>query len=193
MDWDSFENGNVRNQLDKLALWESLPGCEFTGSPPAFFEEIIERYKARDYKRAVITQIEYTAGLPLMLDERTITISRFQRISSAHLEEVERRYSDIGFSTPLKNFQIEFLLKDDYMWNPPIYELSVSWTPDVLKSSMESYIDAEGFVLNLINEILPTASSTISQLENTYDILRFAGEISFEEFGLDSAEVVEGM
>ena len=177
MDWDSFENGNVRNKLEKHALLKVLPGHEYTGKVPDFIEEALNRYSTNKYSKTMVTEMEYIAGFPLMLNERVIKVSRFQMIPHQLVKSIETK---LNVENPnKKNFHIELILWDD-TWGTPIYELSISWTPDVSVSSKNDYLNSESDVLKWLDTILPTKNELSLPLRNTYDILHIAGEIGFE-------------
>jgi hypothetical protein len=179
MDWDSFENGNVRNKLIQNKLFDLVPGSEFTGETPDFLADILNKYSNKKYENVLITESDYIAGFPLMLEERQIIVSRYQMIADEKIQEIKDKL-DKTKKLNLKNYHIEFGLKDDSMWGTPIYELSIFWTPEILKSSKESYIDNEEDILKIFNHILPTNELESMQLKNTYDILHIAGLIGFE-------------
>ncbi|NJB83755.1 DUF4365 domain-containing protein [Wenyingzhuangia aestuarii] len=180
MDWDSFEKGNVRNKLIQNKLFDLIPGKEYKGKVPEFLSEVLNKYSDKDYKSVTITESEYIAGFPLKLEEREIFVSRFQMIPNESVQEIKEK---LNKSQPLnlKNYHIEFGLKDDSMWETPIYELLISWTPEIIKSSKESYIDNESKILEIFNNLMPTKEIDSLRLKNTYEILRFAGEIGFEK------------
>ncbi len=67
------------------------------------------------------------------------------------------------------------------MWQVPIYELVVSWSPNLLKSSKDDFLEIETDILNIMDDILPANQNDKVQLKNTSDILHIAGEIGFEE------------
>lgn len=179
MDWDSFENGNVRNKLIQNKLFDLVPGSEFTGETPDFLADILNKYSNKKYENVLITESDYIAGFPLMLEERQIIVSRYQMIADEKIQEIKDKL-DKTKKLNLKNYHIEFGLKDDSMWGTPIYELSIFWTPEILKSSKESYIDNEEDILKIFNHILPTNELESMELKNTYDILHIAGLIGFE-------------
>jgi hypothetical protein len=179
MDWDSFENGNVRNKLIQNKLFDLVPGSEFTGETPDFLADILNKYSNKKHEKVLITESDYIAGFPLMLEERQIIVSRYQMIADEKIQEIKDKL-DKTKKLNLKNYHIEFGLKDDSMWGTPIYELSIFWTPEILKSSKESYIDNEEDILKIFNHILPTNELESMQLKNTYDILHIAGLIGFE-------------
>lgn len=180
MDWDSFENGNVRNKLEKAGLLKTIPGNEYKGKTPEFIEDILNRYANKNYTKVLITEMEYVAGFPLMHDERGIQVSRFQMLNPEQIIEVETKLKNIK---PIKkqDFQLDFGLKDDSMWKTPIYELTISWTPELMNSSEEEFISIEKDILKIFNEVLPTSKIDSMQLKNTYEILHIAGEIEFEK------------
>ena len=180
MDWDSFEKGNVRNKLIQNKLFDSIPGKEYKGKVPEFLSEVLNKYSDKDYKSVTITESQYIAGFPLKLEEREIFVSRFQMIPNDSVKEIKEK---LNKSQPLnlKNYHIEFGLKDDSMWEIPIYELLISWTPEIIKSSKESYLDNESKILEIFDSLMPTKKIDSIQLKNTYEILRFAGEIGFEK------------
>lgn len=149
MDWDSFENGNVRNKLLQHNLLGEIPGSEYKGEVPAFLAEVLNRYSSKKYDKVSITEMEYISGFPLLLDNRQIHVSRFQMMTKDEVVNVEEKLKQIE---PLKvnDFQIEFGLKDNSMWEIPIYELLITWTPELHKSSRKSYKNIEKHLLNLI-------------------------------------------
>lgn len=179
MDWDSFESGNVKNKLIKNDLIELLPGEEYKKEIPEYISNALNVYSKRDYKNVMITEIEYISGFPLILSERMIQVSRFQMIHPSKIEDIEKRLKDI-IPLSIKDFNIEFGIKDDSMWKIPIYELIISWTPEIFESSKDSYIRYEKDILDIFNSILPTNRKDKMDLKDTYEILHIAGEIGFE-------------
>jgi len=179
MDWDSFENGNVRNKLEKYNLLDILPGNEYKGKTPEFLEEALNRHSNNKYTKALVTEMEYISGFPMMHDERRIQVSRFQMVKPELINDIEIRLK--GIKPINKNdFQIDFGLQDDSMWQIPIYELTISWTPDIQVSSKDEFLNFETEILKTFNEVLPTNNDDSMQLKNTFEILHIAGEIGFE-------------
>lgn len=181
MDWESFEKGSVRNKLEKNNLINIIPGNEYKGKAPDFLEEVLSKYENKTYIKAIVTEMEYIAGFPLMHDERIIHVSRFQMIHPSKVPEIELKAKSIKTQSKRKDFQIDFGLKDDSMWQVPIYELVILWSPDLLKSSKDDFCEIETEILNIMDYILPTNQDNKVQLKNTFDILHFAGEIGFEK------------
>ncbi|MEB2773669.1 DUF4365 domain-containing protein [Algoriphagus sp. D3-2-R+10] len=182
MDWDSFENGSVRNKLEKNEFISIIPGHEYTGEMPDFLKEVLNRYDDKKYTKALVTEMEYIAGYPLMHDERGIQVSRFQMIQPSKASEIELKAKNIKSHVRKKHFRIDFGLKDDSMWQVPIYELAISWSPDLLKSSKDDFIENEAEILRIMDEILPTKKDDTAQLKSTFEILHIAGEIGFEKY-----------
>lgn len=180
MDWDSFENGQVRNVLEKTNLINTLPGNEYNGEIPEIIKDFLDRYD-KEYKTTTVTEMKYIAGFPLLHNDREIHVSRFQMIHPDKIAAVEEAFKAIE---PInkRNFNIEFFVKDD-SWNIPIYELLITWSPDLVNSSKEDYEEVESDLLKLMNSVLPTQKNTDSDiiLKNTFHILSSAGEIGFEE------------
>ncbi len=180
MDWDSFENGSVRNKLEKNELINIIPGHEYKGEMPDFLEEVLNRYENKSYTKAIVTEMEYIAGFPLMHDERGIRVSRFQMIQPSKASEIESKAKNIKTQVDRKGFQIDFGLKDDSMWQVPIYELAIFWSPNLFNSSKDDFLEIETEILRIMNDILPTKQDDTVQLKNTFEILHIAGEIGFE-------------
>ena len=176
-DWDSFENGSVRNVLKKNKLINRLPGKEYFGELPDYLSNALDKYSNTSYNKIVLTELDYIPGFPLMLDQRLIQVSRFQIIPRNKIEEINNSLQGICF-LKLKNFSIEFGIKDDSYWKDPICELLITWCPEISKSSKQAYEEVEESVLSIFNKILPTNSS--AHLKNSYEILHIAGEIGFE-------------
>ena len=180
MDWESFENGNVRNKLIRNNLIDKIPGSEYKGEIPTFLAEALNRYSSKEYEKVLITEMEYIPGFPLMLDERQIHVSRFQMVPEEKVKEIEANLKQVK-PLQLRDYHIEFGLKDNFMWEIPIYELLISWAPDIRKSSKKSYEEIEIEILDIFNTILPTNEGKSLQLKNTFEIIHIAGEIGFEK------------
>jgi len=180
MDWDSFENGSVRNKLEKQELINIIPGYEYKGEIPDFLEEVLNRYENKNYTKVVVTEMEYIAGFPLIHDKREIQVSRFQMIQPSKASEIESKVKNIKAHIGRKGFQIDFGLKDDSMWQVPIYELAIFWSPNLFKSSKDDFLEIETEILRIMDDILPTKQDDTLQLKNTFEILHIAGEIGFE-------------
>jgi hypothetical protein len=181
MDWDSFENGSVRNKLEKNELINIIPGNEYKGKIPDFLNEVLNKFENKSYKKAIVTEMEFIAGFPLMYDEREIQVSRFQMIHPGEARKIELKTKNRKTEVNRKNFQIDFGLKDDSMWQLPIYELMISWSPNLLKSSKEDFLEIETEILEIMDDIIPTKQDDTVQLKDTFDILHIAGEIGFEK------------
>ncbi len=181
MDWDSFENGSVINKLKKNELINVIPGNEYQGEMPDFLKEVLNKYENKSYSKTIVTTMEYIVGIPLMHDEREIQVSRFQMIQPNKIPQIKLKIKNTITKIKRKNFQIDFVLKDDSMWQTPIYELVVSWSPNLLKSSKDDFLEIETDILNIMDDILPTNKDDKIQLKNTFDILHIAGEIGFEK------------
>ncbi|MFN4365703.1 DUF4365 domain-containing protein [Chryseobacterium hispalense] len=181
MDWESFENGSVRNKLKKNELAHIIPGTEYKGKIPNFLNEILNEFKNTNYTNTIITEMEYIVGFPLIHDERKIQVSRFQMIDQNKISEIESKIKKIKTNISRKGFQIDFILVDS-MWHIPIYELIISWSPNILKSSKDDFLEKESEILKITDEIMPTRQDNTVQLKNTFHILHIAGEIGFEEY-----------
>ncbi|PZP43923.1 MAG: hypothetical protein DI598_15165, partial [Pseudopedobacter saltans] len=178
MDWDSFENGNVRNKLEVNNLTQLIPGNEYRGEDPPFIEEIINRHSNTKFTKIQVSEMENIVGFPLIHTERTIIVTRFQMIDKKAIAEIERKLKEVKQIDKL-NFQIEFGIKEDYMWSNPICELNMSWTPELNIASIDDYLNTETECLRIFNEVLPTLDNDM-QLKNTFEILHIAGEIGFD-------------
>lgn len=170
-DWESFDNGNVRNILNKNNLLQNIPGREFIGKLPDYFEEAITNYN-RDYETVTITELEYIPGLPLLHNKRLIQVSRFQIIDTIDLPLVEENFKRQTFNS---KYSVKLVLVSDII--EQIYELSISWTPELVDNARESYDREEKNILTIFNSILPTKHNS----KNTYQILHLNGEIIFEK------------
>jgi hypothetical protein len=177
-DWDSFESGSVRNKLDEHNLLSVLPGNEYTGKIPKELENALNKHANSEEKKALVTEIGYISGFPLIHDERQIQVSRFQMVKAELINDVKARLIKIN-SIDKNDFKIDFNLQDD-LWPVSIYELAVSWMPDINVSSKDDFLSFEAEILKIFNEILPTNNEDSLQLKNTFEILHIAGEIGFE-------------
>jgi len=122
--------------------------------------------------------MENIVGFPLIHTERTIIVTRFQMIDKKAIAEIERKLKEVKQIDKL-NFQIEFGIKEDYMWSNPICKLNMSWTPELNIASIDDYLNTETECLRIFNKVLPTLDNGM-QLKNTFEILHIAGEIGFE-------------
>lgn len=73
------------------------------------------------------TELEYIPGLPLLHNKRLIQVSRFQTINSIDLPLVEENLQRQTFNN---KYSVELVLVSDII--EQIYELSISWTPELL-------------------------------------------------------------
>jgi len=179
MDWDSFENGNIKNRLIQNKLISLLPGKEYDGEIPAYLEEALNRYSERNYKNVLISDSEYIEGMPLLLEDRQICVSRFQMLMNDQANEIESQINKLN-SFQLKKYNLLFAMIDNSFGKTPIYELSARWIPELLKSSKQSFNDQQQDIINLFNSIMPTVDNSLFHMKNTCEILHLAGEIGFE-------------
>ena len=179
MDWDSFENGNVRNKLEENKLLDTIPGNEFKGEIPEFLSKAMNRFNNKKFSKTTITELESIPGFPLIHNDRSIEVSRFQMVTLEKAKEIDVILNEI---VPInkKNFQIYFD-QIDSRWSIPIYELTISWSPELSNSSREDYEEIEDDLLLIFNKVLPSSNTDLLQFKNTFDILHIAGEIGFEK------------
>ncbi|PXV57136.1 hypothetical protein CLV62_1566 [Dysgonomonas alginatilytica] len=177
-DWNSFENGSVREILNRNHLLSKLPGAEYTGTIPDFFEEAINNYK-RNYKQVIVTELEYIVGFPIKHNERRIQVSRFQMINERYASDIKSHMNSLK-PIELKDSELILSCIDNTWGEDAIYELSFSWTPDIFLTSKEDYIKNEKKILSLLNNLLPTRVNNNHILKNTYEIIHSAGEIGFD-------------
>lgn len=183
MDWDSYLNGNVRNKLMLTNLIHTIPGAEYKGKVPEFLDNALNQYSIINYEKVLITDTEYIPGFPLKLEERLIEACRFQMITPDQVQHIEKHVEDFLKNTNhlmLQNYSFKFEMIDDSFGRTPIYQLSVSWTPELYKSSRQSYSEREKELLHFFNDLMPTNFNTSLQMKNSYEILHRAGEIGFE-------------
>lgn len=179
MNWRSKEQGSVRKEMIEHDLFNNLPGSEYNGDMPLVVSEFLKRYSNQAQEKVQITEMEYISGLPASHNDRLISVSRFQMVEDERIREIEERFEKCQ-KPKLKNVALEFVLIDD-SWNVPIYELRLSWTPELLQSSRCSYEQESKQILELFDRVLPTQITTDHHLSDTYSILHIAGEIGFEK------------
>lgn len=183
MDWDSYLNGDVKNKLMQANLIHTLPGAEYKGGIPPFLDNALNQYSTTNYKEVLISNHEYIPGFPLKLEERLIEACRFQMIPPDQIQNIEKRVEErINKTRDLtsEDYSYKFEMIDNSFGRMPIYQLSVSWTPELYKSSKQSYNDREKQLLDFFNDLMPTNFNSSLQMKNSYEILHRAGEIGFE-------------
>ena len=79
----------MRNKLEKNELINIIPGNEYKGKIPDFLNEVLNKFENKSYKKAIVTEMEFIAGFPLMYDEREIQVSRFQMIHPGEARKIE--------------------------------------------------------------------------------------------------------
>jgi len=102
-------------------------------------------------------------------------------IHSNRLDKIRGKLENIKKLINKNKLQVGFDEIDNYMWEAQIYELSISWYPDIKKSSKDDYLEVEESILKVMNDVMPTQRDKSIQLKNTFEILHIAGEIGFEE------------
>lgn len=179
MDWESFENGNVRHKLEENKLLDSIPGNEYKGEIPEFLSKAMNRFNNKNYSKTIISELESIPGFPLIHTDRSIEVSRFQMVQLEKVDEIDESLKEI-IPIDKKNFQIYFELIDS-TWSIPIYVLTISWSPELSNSSKDDYEEIEDDLLLIFNKVLPSSNTDLLQFKNTFDILHIAGEIGFEK------------
>jgi len=173
-DWESYENGNARNMLEKNNIIQTLPGNEYKGKTPALVKDLLKPYSDSNYTMAQVNRDNYISGFPLMQNQREIYVSRFQEISQKEAKEINLKIKNYKH-----DFKIELILVDDTFKNS-IYELLISFMPNLEKSSRDDYLEREVEILKVFDDILPTKIYSDTTLKNSFDILHIAGQIKFE-------------
>ncbi|WP_060826782.1 DUF4365 domain-containing protein [Sulfurospirillum cavolei] len=174
-DWESYENGNAKNILEKNNMIQALPGNEYKGKTPVLLKELLKPYGESNYTMAQVNINSYIWGFPLMQNQREIYISRFQEIAQDKAEKLKLKIKKYKH-----NFQIELILVDDTFRNS-IYELLIGFIPNLEKSSKDAYLDKESEILKIFDDILPTKTYSDTTFKNSFDILHVAGQIEFEK------------
>ena len=176
MNWESYENGNVRNVLEKNNIIQTLPGNEYKGKIPKLLEKALKSFgDYSNYTTAQINQESHIFGFPLMQNQRRIYISRFQEISQKKAKEIQLKIKNYKH-----DFEIELILVDNTFGNS-IYELLISFIPNLEKFSKDAYLEKEVEILKVFDDILPTQTYSDSAFKNSFDILHIAGQIEFEK------------
>lgn len=67
MDWDSFENGNMKNKLIRNKLIDRIPDSEYKGGNPVLLWEALNRHSDKKHEQVLITEMECISGFPLLL------------------------------------------------------------------------------------------------------------------------------
>jgi hypothetical protein len=180
--WDHHERLNVRKNIISSNNFKHLPGQIYTGEVPSHFRKVIEALTGKEYKDILVINEESIPGFPIKHNNRLICVSRYQMIKSAIgiKKKLDDEFKKTKAKKIFKALQFEFRLVDD-MWVSPIYCFSITWTPNLTESSYMSYKRLENDIVCLFNHILPTNNDGTEQLENTYRILEFAGQINFEK------------
>ena len=62
----------------------------------------------------------------------------------------------------------------------PIYRIFFHWKPSLMYSSSESFDKTKEHILKVFDEIFPREKRS-KEIKNTYDILRFCGQLYFED------------
>ncbi|HFK5586338.1 TPA: hypothetical protein ACGZ92_002548, partial [Elizabethkingia anophelis] len=80
--------------------------------------------------------------------------------------------------------EFTFTLVDDTWW-APIFELSISWRPEINQSSISSLKLYKGHILKIFNAVMPTVENHKIKrenlhLKNTLEILSGPGEIYYQ-------------
>jgi hypothetical protein len=184
IDWEEFENRSVRRQLEEQGVLPILPGKE---GPPVVKDLILSMFGESlktAQKQYLVTQRDFTPGLPLDHSQRVIQVQRFHIVKEAYLKIV--RASEESFKKKLtsimkglQNVHIECNLHED-LDNSIIIELSLSWTPPLNQSSVSSYDQLLSGILKEFDGILPRRNSAVKGPFATFDVLRLYGELYFE-------------
>ena len=182
-DWDEFIDGSVRVQLEKNGLWTKLPGEE---GPPEVSDLVMSFFGegfGRPPSNLIVSEFEFTPGLPLDHLNRLIWVQRFRRVDKSIAETIEKKF-DIAkqeLEYKLKNvLNLEITWQLIEGWFGSIAEISVSWIPSLYLSSSNSYNKHSKVLLQFFDSLLPLMSKDDRDLRQTLTILRHEGQLYFE-------------
>ena len=183
--WSEFADGTVKSKLEASKLLSKLPGH---GGPAEVSELILSIFgNLKDDPPAsfLTTEIENNSGLPLDHRERRIQVQRFREVPELNRDLVDKVLDqckkDIVRQLGKSRWaECSFGLFEAWPYKQ-VAELSVVWQPPFDESSAQSFVRLEQTILRAFDKILPRKFRTKNKPAMTHDVLRFAGELYFED------------
>lgn len=181
-DWDDLHFNSVRNKIRNLYLKNKIVGIEDEQSTSKIIHSYFDNFNEVE-EQISISEKDKIDGYPLDLSRRMIFIQRYRKIKVLDLDAIDKKLGDaldeLKKRDDLYEIYSGYQEVDEYTTGIPIYRIFIHWRPALRDSSKDSYEKIKKFILREFDRIFPQEKKDIDD-NNTYDILRFCGQLYFE-------------
>lgn len=180
LSWYDHDSGSVMNKIQEENIIEKLDGHLGDKEAQSELEKIITNYFNNDYKYTILTEYDYFDGLPLMHNQREITLSRFRKMKILNKKNIDRikefKYLlESRLSSKVK-FEFKTIME---LSEETIYSISVSWSPNFNESTSESLEKYKDEIISYFDMIFSREGDKREYM-NSKEVLTYYGEITFE-------------
>ncbi len=181
--WDDLQKDSVRNKIRVLSNKNEIVGNEdeqdISQLIYSFFEDL-----SNVGEQIKISEKDRIDGYPLDLSERMVFVQRYRIIKGMDMDIIDKK---LGLALDELKSREDFLEIhsgyqeiDEYAPDSPVYRIFFQWKPIIEDSSIDSYEKIKNFILKTFDQIFPRKKKDKADYD-TYDILRFLGQLYFEE------------
>lgn len=181
--WKEFSYNTVLDRLEKSCLFDKIPGRRGPEKVKEYIISIMDGLdEPPDY--IIIRNPDYVPGLPLLHNERIISVERHQYSPEIEEESVKEKLENCCKKIRLlvqnpNGVFFDFNIIDEYNGRL-IYRIGINWKPDLKESSVESFNKFKNLIIETFNKIMPSKKDDKENLSNTYTIIHFIGLIHYE-------------
>jgi hypothetical protein len=182
-DWEEFVKGSVRNRLENAGILSELPGRVGSSKVTEHILSMFGDSMKDPPEQLLSTERHFTPGLPLDHSRRMVCVQRFREVCEADLSVVRTELARLKERLQsLHEDSVDVQVANEMLHglNNQIIELSVSWTPPLRQSSVSSHDRLITTILEVFDRLLPRRKPNSKSHRDTFDILRFEGELYFE-------------
>jgi len=181
--WKEFTYNTVLYRLEKSSLYDKIPGRIGPAKVKEYVLSLMDGLE-EPQDSVIIRKPDYVYGLPLLHNERIISMERYQSEPELEVESIkeELKICCNKIRSLVKNINNVFFDFDiiDEVDGKLIYRIGINWKPDLKESSIESYNKFKTIIIKAFNKIMPSKKDDKEKLSNTYRIIHFLGLIHYE-------------
>lgn len=181
-DWDELNKNSIRNIIKDLYTNNKIVGVEDEESTSQLIQSYFDNID-KDIEHISISEKNEINGYPIDLSNRMIFVQRYRIIKEPDIDAIDCKLGEaidaLKANDNLLDLHCGYQEVDEYS-GIPIYRIFFHWKPSLIDSSSVSFAKSKELILKVFDEIFPREKRS-KKIKNTYDILRFCGQLYFEE------------
>ena len=183
--WSEFTDGKVQSKLETTGALSKILGQRGPEEVSEVILNMLGDLLEEPPENFLITERHYDSGLPLDHRERRVQVQRFREVETLDralankiLKQCKKSITGELGKDQWVNYSLDLFEAWPYK---QIAELSIAWQPLFEDSSSESFDRIESLVIQAFDKILPRNSRSKKKRAMTYDVLKMAGSLYFED------------